>query len=319
MTRGGTVGPVVAALVWAACSTSTSPEVGSTALVTVFPAAGAEGVALDIGVEVTFDAPLEAGSAYPIALQLGDCPGPVVAGVWSRTDDGTGLTFTPSEPLAPSTLYTIHVGGGLPDVRGARVDLDRHGPTLGGAWVTREMVMGMTMMGMSASHSGPEWQSPNGKYGLAFSFRGGRIRRFRGLPIGMRPVWIVLTVPRLGAGGTVRQAAVSFAPGQHHYTMRFARYVVELARHMTVAQHLDVSWNVVKDLMKEERRRFRQPRLRDLRLVAIDEISIGHGADRGALVLRLEDRPPKGHTGSNPIPSASSSITSRSPHECLRA
>ncbi len=70
----------------------------------------------------------------------------------------------------------------------------------------------------------------------------------------MRPVWIVLTVPRLECRqcGTVRQAAVSFAPGQHHYTMRFARYVVELARHMTmwdVAQHLDVSWNVVKDLM----------------------------------------------------------------------
>ena len=87
--------------------------------------------------------------------------------------------------------------------------------------------------------------------------RGGRIRRFRGLPIGMRPVWIVLTVPRLECRqcGTVRQAAVSFAPGQHHYTMRFARYVVELARHMTmwdVAQHLDVSWNVVKDLMKDD-------------------------------------------------------------------
>ena len=124
--------------------------------------------------------------------------------------------------------------------------------------------------------------------------RGGRIRRFRGLPIGMRPVWIVLTVPRLECRqcGTVRQAAVSFAPGQHHYTMRFARYVVELARHMTmwdVAQHLDVSWNVVKDLMKEElRRRFRQPRLRDLRLVAIDEISIGHGHRYLTVVLDLE-------------------------------
>ena len=56
-----------------------------------------------------------------------------------------------------------------------------------------------------------------------------------------------------------------------------------------VAQHLDVSWNVVKDLMKEElRRRFRQPRLRDLRLVAIDEISIGHGHRYLTVVLDLE-------------------------------
>ena len=42
----------------------------------------------------------------------------------------------------------------------------------------------------------------------------------------MRPVWIVLTVPRLEC----RQCGtwpVSFAPGQHHYTMRFARYVVD--------------------------------------------------------------------------------------------
>jgi hypothetical protein len=83
------------------------------------------------------------------------------------------LTFTPFEPLTRSTRYTIHVGGGLTDARGARVDLDRHGPTLGAAWVTRDMVMGMTMMGMGESHSGPEWQYPNGKYGLAFSFTTG--------------------------------------------------------------------------------------------------------------------------------------------------
>ena len=113
--------------------------------------------------------------------------------------------------------------------------------------------------------------------------RGGRERRFRGLPIGIRRVWIVLKVPRLEckACGVVRQAEVSFAPGQHGYTKRFARYVVELARHMTmwdVAQHLGVSWNLVKELWKQDlRRRFRSPPLKDLRRVAIDEMSIGKG------------------------------------------
>lgn len=77
--------------------------------------------------------------------------------------------------------------------------------------------------------------------------KGGRRRRFRGLPIGSRPVWIELDVPRLEcrACGTVRQAEVSFAPGQHSYTKRFARNVVDLARCMTmwnVALHLGVSW-----------------------------------------------------------------------------
>jgi transposase len=124
--------------------------------------------------------------------------------------------------------------------------------------------------------------------------RGGRERRFRGLPIGRRRVWIVLKVPRLEckACGAVRQAEVSFAPGQHGYTKRFARYVVELARHMTmwdVAQHLGVSWNVVKELWKQElRQRFRRPSLKGLRHLAIDEISIGKGHRYLTVVLDLE-------------------------------
>lgn len=124
--------------------------------------------------------------------------------------------------------------------------------------------------------------------------RGGRTRRFRGLPIGPRRVWFVLLVPRLECKhcGVVRQAEIPLAPGQHSYTKRFARYVVELARCMTigdVAEHLAVSWNVVKELLKEAlRRRFRQPRLRDLRLIAIDEISIGKGHRYLTVVHDLE-------------------------------
>ncbi|MDP2956004.1 MAG: ISL3 family transposase [Longimicrobiales bacterium] len=124
--------------------------------------------------------------------------------------------------------------------------------------------------------------------------RGGRTRRFRGLPIGRRPVWIVLSVPRLECKecGAVRQAGVSFAPGQHSYTKRFARYVLDLVGHMTmwdVAQHLGMSWNLVKELLKEAlRQRFGRPRLKDLRLLAIDEISIGHGQRYLTVVLDLE-------------------------------
>lgn len=123
--------------------------------------------------------------------------------------------------------------------------------------------------------------------------RGNRTRRFRGLPIGRRAVWIVLRVPRLEckACGAVRQAAVPFAPDQHRYTKRFASYVLALARHMTmwdVAQHLGVSWNLVKALVKEDlERRFSRPRLKDLRLLAIDEICIGRGHRYLTVVLDL--------------------------------
>ena len=124
--------------------------------------------------------------------------------------------------------------------------------------------------------------------------KGGQRRRFRGLPIGSRPVWIELVVPRIGckACGAVRQAEVGFALGQHRYTKRFARYVLELARCMSiwdVARHLGVSWNLVKTIVKAElKRRFRRPRLGHLRRIAIDEISIGRGHRYLTVVLDLE-------------------------------
>jgi transposase len=56
-----------------------------------------------------------------------------------------------------------------------------------------------------------------------------------------------------------------------------------------VAEHLGVSWNLVKELLKEAlRRRFGRPRLKDLRLLAIDEISIGRGHRYLTVVLDLE-------------------------------
>ena len=124
--------------------------------------------------------------------------------------------------------------------------------------------------------------------------KGGHRRRFRGLPVGSRPVWIELDVPRLEckACGAVRQAKVGFAAGRHRYTKRFARYVLELARCMCiwdVAGHLGVSWNLVKTILKGElQRRFSRPRLGDLERIAIDEISIGRGHRYLTVVLDLE-------------------------------
>ena len=166
---------ILLALVVAGCSTGTPLEPAPTALLTTLPAAGATAVDVNAQIEVRFDSPLAPGAGHPIALQVGDCPGPVVAGTWTLTADGKGLTFTSTQPLDPSTRYTIHVGGGVRDAAAALVDLDLHGPGLGGTWVTLNMVMGMTSMGMGMGplHSGPEWRYPNGMYGLAFAFTTG--------------------------------------------------------------------------------------------------------------------------------------------------
>ena len=113
--------------------------------------------------------------------------------------------------------------------------------------------------------------------------RGEVERRFRGPPIGRKPVTIVLPIPRIECGscGLVRQVAVQFAEPRRTYTRSFARYALDLSRSMTVkdvAQHLGISWDVIKDLVKANlARRFAKPKLKHLKQLAIDEISVGKG------------------------------------------
>jgi transposase len=123
--------------------------------------------------------------------------------------------------------------------------------------------------------------------------RGSCPRRFRSLPIGSRPVQTVLEVPRLGCQdcGVVRQVPVGFAEERRSYTKAFERYVLELSRRMSirdVARHLQVSWDVVKDIQKRFlSRRFSNIPLKHLRQIAIDEIAIGRGHRYLTVVLDL--------------------------------
>ena len=161
------------ALALLACSDSPA-DVGTTALLSVIPADGAADVSVQPVIEIRFDAPLASGATMLVALQLGDCPGPVVAGTWSLSPDGRVLSFAPAQPLHAGTRYSIHLGGGMTDAGGDVVDIGS-GPGLGGMWVTEMMVMGMGGMGMGGmpAHAGPGWRGPNGFYGLAFAFATG--------------------------------------------------------------------------------------------------------------------------------------------------
>ena len=123
---------------------------------------------------------------------------------------------------------------------------------------------------------------------------GETLRPFRTLPVACKPVWIVLAIPRLGCNdcGLVRQAEVAFADRRRSYTRAFARYVLELSRHMTiqdVAHHLNVGWDMVKEIQKQDlQRRFSAPPVKHLRQIAIDEICIGRGHRYLTVVLDLE-------------------------------
>jgi transposase len=119
-------------------------------------------------------------------------------------------------------------------------------------------------------------------------------RRLRSLPIGRHPVNIELAVKRLWCHdcGKIRQAKIAFSDERRSYTHAFERYVLDLSAHMTikaVAVHLGVGWDLVKEIQKRRlERRFAKPKLKRLKHLAIDEISIGRGHRYLTVVLDLD-------------------------------
>ena len=124
--------------------------------------------------------------------------------------------------------------------------------------------------------------------------RGHAERQSLALPIGRRKTTVALPIPRVEcqACGLVRQVKVPFADPRRSYTRSFERYVLELARRMTirdVAHHLDVGWDMVKDIQKRDlSRRYAKPKLKHLRAIAIDEIAVAKGHRYLTVVMDLD-------------------------------
>src|SRR3954466_14522382 len=124
--------------------------------------------------------------------------------------------------------------------------------------------------------------------------RGHVERRFRSLPIGSPPPSPRPPIPRVEcrACGSVRQVDVAFADPRRTYTKAFERYVRELSRRMTirdVAAHLNVGWDLVKDIPKRDlSRRYAKPKLKHLRRIASDEIAVAKGHRYMTLVMDLD-------------------------------
>jgi transposase len=123
--------------------------------------------------------------------------------------------------------------------------------------------------------------------------QGGVERLFRTVSIGSKPVFLEFKVPRVWCFtcGVVRQVKLGFADPKKRYTRCFERYALELSRHMTildVAEHLQVSWDTIKDIQQRYlQRKFGKPKLKNLGEIAIDEISIGKGHSYLTVVLDL--------------------------------
>ena len=125
--------------------------------------------------------------------------------------------------------------------------------------------------------------------------RGHVERSFRCLPIGSRPTTVVLPIPRVEClkCRLVRQVKVPFANTRRSYTKSFERYALELSRSMTildVARHLNVSWDLIKDIQKRDLSwRYAKPKLKHLRAIAIDEIAVAKGHRYLTVVMDLEN------------------------------
>lgn len=119
-------------------------------------------------------------------------------------------------------------------------------------------------------------------------------RSLRGLPIGRRPTCIVVPVQRVGckACGVIRQIDLQFADAHRSYTRAFKRFALDLCRVLPiqdVARFLDVSWDVVKEIAKEHlHRHYARPQLKDVRRIAIDEISSSKGHRYLTVVIDLD-------------------------------
>ncbi len=130
--------------------------------------------------------------------------------------------------------------------------------------------------------------------GRDLKLRGTRSRRFKTIPIGRKPVFIEYAIPRVECliCGVIRQIKLKFAEPRRFYTHGFERYALELSRNMTildVAKHLNVSWDLIKDIQKRFlNKRFKRVRLKNLDQIAIDEISIGKKNRYLTVVLDLK-------------------------------
>ena len=88
------------------------------------------------------------------------------------------------------------------------------------------------------------------------------------------------------------QERMSFAPGSHSYTRRFARYVVDLLEGMPLkdtAHLLGVSWDTIKEIHTHHLEcRYAPPSLEGVDSIGIDEFSVRKGHVYKTIVVDLK-------------------------------
>ncbi|MEI6297720.1 MAG: ISL3 family transposase [bacterium] len=123
--------------------------------------------------------------------------------------------------------------------------------------------------------------------------RGFKTRRFKTIPIGSKRVILNAKIQRVECleCGSIMQEKIRYADEQKTYTKQLDRYANELCEVMTiqdVSKKLGMSWDTVKAIRQEHlTKKYAKIDLKDLRIVAIDEIAIQKGHKYITLVMDL--------------------------------
>jgi transposase len=125
--------------------------------------------------------------------------------------------------------------------------------------------------------------------------RGGIQRTIMLLPTGQHKNYAQLDIPRVYCPKCkkLRQISLGFVEEFRSCSKAFERYVVSLCEIMTItdtARLLGISWSTVKDIHKRHLgNKYKNPSLKNLHRIAIDEISNGKGHKYLTIVLNLEN------------------------------
>ncbi len=120
-------------------------------------------------------------------------------------------------------------------------------------------------------------------------------RDIRNLPFGSKRTFLSLTIQRYHCKDCEHtyQANIPFTHGSVSYTYRFSRYVLDLLRIggtiSSVAAHLRVNWNIVKDIHKQYlKNHYTYPSLKNVRRIGIDEFAVRKGHVYKTIVVDLD-------------------------------
>jgi transposase len=128
------------------------------------------------------------------------------------------------------------------------------------------------------------------------NLKGSVTRRLRGVPEGTRQVDIICQIPRVECSNCniIRQVKINFAEENTTYTKKFAKFIIkEISKSSIsgVSKNFNVSWDICSSIYKNYlEQKYKKPDIKNLKLIAIDEIAISKGHTYVTIVMNLETK-----------------------------